>query len=224
MNRSLVILLIILLTGSSLFGQSQAMLKEVTGKVEMLRPGESWTAAQVGMQISLGTTISTGFNSTALLELANSILRVKPLTRLRLDQLLEQEGTVKTELFLRVGKVNAEIKTAASLKQDFKLRSPVSTAAVRGTGLAFGVYEVEVTDGTVYYFNLLDQRRTYGSGEGGDSEGYNPLQTGDQSKGNNSSVNPFTPGPGGARQTGLDGTLDVGLTGGIRIIIPPAEN
>lgn len=221
MNKTIIVLLIFLAAGTSLFAQSQAVLKETAGKVELQEPQGPWRPAQVGMHISLGTTISTGFNSAAVLELGNSVLRVKPLTRMRLDQLLEQGGSVQTDLFLRVGKVNAEVKSVAGLKQDFKLRSPVSTAAVRGTGFDYDAYEVTVTDGTVYYFNLLNQGRSYGTGEGGGSDGYDPPQTGDQSKDENSSVDPYAPGAGGGKQTGLGGATDSYLTGGISIIIPP---
>jgi hypothetical protein len=119
MNKTLIILLIFLVAGASLFSQSQAVLKEATGKVELQEPQGPWRTARVGTEISLGTTISTGFNSAAVLELGNSVLRVKPLTRMRVDQLLEQGGTVQTDLFLRVGKVNAEVKSVTGLKQDF---------------------------------------------------------------------------------------------------------
>ena len=221
MNRTLIILLAFLLVGISLLAQTQAVLKEATGKVEVQALGGQWQSARVGMQISRGSTISTGFNSSAVLDLGNSVLRVKPLTRMRLDQLIEQGGTVQTELFLRVGKVNAEVKSVAGLKQDFKLRSPVSTAAVRGTGFDYDVYEVGVTNGTVYYFNLLNQGHSYGSGEGGGSDGYNSPQTGDKSKDRNSSVDPYTPGAGGEGRTDGGGTADRILTGGISIIIPP---
>jgi len=221
MNKTLIILLAVLLAGTSLVAQNQAVLKEATGKVEIQTSGGTWQQVRIGMRLDLGTTISTGFNSSAVLDLGSSVLSVKPLTRMRLDQLLEQGGTVQTELFLRVGKVSAEVKSAAGLKQDFKLRSPVSTAAVRGTDFDYDTYGVHVEDGNVYYFNLLNQGRTYGSGEGGGSDGYNSPPTGDQSKNENSTVDPYAPGAGGTREGGSFGATDTYLTGGISIVIPP---
>ena len=111
MNKTLWVLMVLLLSGTALFAQTQAVLKEASGKVEVQTSGGTWQPARIGMQISLGTTISTGFNSSAVLDLGTSVLSVKPLTRMRLDHLLEQGGTVQTELFLRVGKVNAESQT-----------------------------------------------------------------------------------------------------------------
>jgi hypothetical protein len=103
------------------------------------------------MTISRGTTISTGFGSRALLDLGNAVLNVQPLTRLRLEELIQKEGTVQTDLFLRVGKVKAEVKSVAGLQQDFKLRSPVSTAAVRGTEFDYSGYDIVVINGEVIY-------------------------------------------------------------------------
>lgn len=221
MRKIAIILAICILAAAAASAQSTAVIRDVTGKVEIQAPQAGWVSARVGMTVSRGTTISTGFNSRALLDLGSSVLSVQPLTRLRLEELLEKKGTVQTDLFLRVGKVNAQVKSTAGVTQDFKLRSPVSTAAVRGTGLEYDGYDVAVQEGMVYYFNLLNQGRSYGPGEGGGSDGYGSPQSGDQSKDENSSVNPYTPGAGGERQSGFGGVTDSYLTGGISIIIPP---
>jgi hypothetical protein len=110
------ILLLLLALGAGLAGaQTQAVVKSFTGKVEVLQ--QAWVPVKAGMKLSMGTTISTGFNSSAVLELGPSVLQVKPLTRLRLNELVAREGTLKTDLFLRVGKVRAEVKTAEGLNR-----------------------------------------------------------------------------------------------------------
>jgi hypothetical protein len=172
MKKIGIILIIISLIVGSLSAQSSAVIKETTGKVEVQAPGGQWTSAAVGMNISRGTTISTGFGSRALLDLGNAVLNVQPLTRLRLEELIEKEGTVQTDLFLRVGKVKAEVKSVSGLQQDFKLRSPVSTAAVRGTEFDYSGYDVVVIDGEVIYQTSRGQERTYSSGEGGGDKGF----------------------------------------------------
>jgi len=172
------------------------------------------------MTISRGTTISTGFNSRALLDLGNSVLRVQPLTRLRLEELIEKEGSVQTDLFLRVGKVNAQVKSAAGLKQDFKLRGPVSTAAVRGTDFEYDGFDVVVFDGDVLYLTMLGQGRSYSSGEEGGSDGYKTPTSGGDSKNSNSGVNPYTAGAGGESGSRLPGAAGLDLTGSITIFIP----
>ena len=110
-----------------------ATLVDFKGKVELMKPGAAWAAAVKGMRIDKGMTISTGFNSSATLQMGDSTVLAKALTRLTLEELVRKENTVQTSLFLKVGKVRAEVKSSQGLAQDFKLKSPISTAAVRGT-------------------------------------------------------------------------------------------
>jgi hypothetical protein len=221
MKKIGIIFILINLIIGSLSAQRSAVIKETTGKVEVQAPGGQWTSAAVGMSISRGTTISTGFGSRALLDLGNAVLNVQPLTRLRLEELIEKEGTVQTDLFLRVGKVKAEVKSVSGLQQDFKLRSPVSTAAVRGTEFDYSGYDVVVFDGTVLYLTLLGQGRSYSSGEGGGSNGYGTPGTGGDSKNSQSGVNPYAAGPGGESGSRLPAGIGLDPTASITIIIPP---
>ncbi len=220
MKQITIIIILICLISTVLTAQSSAVIKETTGKVEILVPMGGWTRAAVGMTISRGTTISTGFNSRALLDLGNSVLRVQPLTRLRLEELIEKEGSVQTDLFLRVGKVNAQVKSAAGLKQDFKLRGPVSTAAVRGTDFEYDGFDVVVFDGDVLYLTMLGQGRSYSSGEEGGSDGYKTPTSGGDSKNSNSGVNPYTAGAGGESGSRLPGAAGLDMTANITIFIP----
>jgi len=217
--KTIATLSVLLLLAAGLAGaQTQAVVKSFTGKVEILTAQQAWTPVRVGKSLGLGTTISTGFNSSAVLQLGASMLSVKPLTRLRINEIVAREGTVKTDLFLQVGKVRADIKTTAGLTQDFKLKSPVSTAAVRGTGFEYDGYDLYVYEGTVTYSNLLGQNRDYGSGEKGSTDGQNTPPDGEQGLLDDSGVNPYTPGAGnegGERKTppGIQ-------TGGVVIVIP----
>ena len=79
------------------------------------------------------TTVSTGFDSSVTIVMDKNTLFVKPLTRMTVDKLVEDQGTVSTNCYLRVGTVKASIKSAEGVKQDFKVQSPYSTASVRGT-------------------------------------------------------------------------------------------
>ena len=93
MKKIGIILILLSIVANSSFAQVSAVIKEITGKVEIQVPGGVWTRAAVGMTVSRGTTISTGFGSRALVDLGNSVLNVQPLTRLRLEELLQREGT-----------------------------------------------------------------------------------------------------------------------------------
>ena len=215
------ILIVLGFTIVPLFAQSSAVIKEITGKVEVQAPGGPWMSAAAGMTVSRGTTISTGFGSRALIDLGNALLNVQPLTRLRLEELIEKEGTVQTDLFLRVGKVKAEVKSVSGLQQDFKLRSPVSTAAVRGTKFDYSGFDVAVFEGDVLYLTLLGQKRSYSAGEGGGDKGDGTAKSGGDSKNEQSGVNPYTAGPGGESGTRLPAGTGLDLTASITIVIPP---
>ncbi len=214
-------LLVILLAVAGLAGaQTQARVRSFTGKVEALSAQQAWVPVQAGMSLAMGTTISTGFNSTAVLELGASVLLVKPLTRLRLNELVAREGTVKTDLFLQVGKIRAEVKSAEGLTQDFRVKSPVSTAAVRGTGFEYDGYDLYVFEGTVTYTNLSGQSRSYAPGEQGSTEGYDTPADAEQQQLADSTVNPYTPGAGNEETTVT--TVTGPATGSATIyILPP---
>jgi len=183
-----------------LAAQSQAVITETTGKVEIQPPGGAWQAARVGMNLARGATISTGFNSSAVIDLGASLLQVRPLTRMQLQELIEQGGAVSTDLFLKVGKVRAEVKATEGLTQDFKLRSPVSTAAVRGTTFEFEDLIVEVIDGQVYFTNLYNQTRSVAGGEGSSTDGFSLPASGQEGQDSNSTVDPSTSPTGGGSQ------------------------
>ena len=185
--------------------------------MEILGAQQAWVPVKAGMSLGLGTTISTGFNSTAVLELGSSVLQVKPLTRLRLNELVAREGTVTTDLFLQVGKIRAEVKSAEGLAQDFKVKSPVSTAAVRGTGFEYDGYELYVFEGTVTYTNLTGQSRSYAPGEQGGSDGYDTPSDAEEQLLSDFAVNPYTPGAG--NETVTDPAGDRPGTGSVTIII-----
>ncbi len=162
--RKYALAVILLVVSSFLFAEVSAVVKEVNGKVEIKSSGGSWRKASAGMKISKGDYISTGFNSQAVLLLGDSQVIVKQLTRMELEKLVEKEGTVSTGLNLRVGRVRAEVKSAKGLKQNFTLKSPISTAAVRGTVFEYDGRNLTVYRGLVAFTNPLGQQRLVPAG------------------------------------------------------------
>jgi hypothetical protein len=188
MTRKIFVVFLLVLISAALSAQSQAVVKEIAGKVEIRFGAGSWQPARSGVALPTGAYISTGFNSTAVLDLAGSLLRVNPLTRMQIQELIEKEGTLSTDLFLRVGKVKAEVKSVEGLTQDFKLRSPVSTAAVRGTDFEFDGVTVSVINGTVSFSNTYNQSRSVGGGEDSSTTGTDLPSQGNQGKSERSTV------------------------------------
>jgi len=162
--KKIILIILLFALSTFLFADITAVIKEVSGKVEIMVPGGSWEKASEGMEISKGDSISTGFRSKAILTLGASQVIVKQLTRMELTELVEKEGTVRTGLNLRVGKIKAKVRTTAGLRQDFRLTSPVSTAAVRGTDFEYDGINLTVIEGTVEFANTLGQRRFVGAG------------------------------------------------------------
>ena len=134
--KTIVILaLIIILAAGTVFSQNTAVIRRIVGKVEIQRPEEGWIPAAVGMELPLGATISTGFNSQAVLEIGSSVLTLRALTRIRIEELQVRDNVAVTGLSMPVGRIRAEVRSTEGLSTDFRVRSPVSTAAVRGSGI-----------------------------------------------------------------------------------------
>ncbi|MDP3179342.1 MAG: FecR domain-containing protein, partial [Spirochaetaceae bacterium] len=128
-----------------------AILQDIKGKVEIKPLGKDWMVAKNGMKVDLLSTISTGFDSSVVLVIADNKVAVAPLTRLTLDKIVAQAGKLNTSLHLRVGTVTAEVKSSKGVSQDFKVTSPYSTASVRGTIFVYDGFYLDVRDGTVAF-------------------------------------------------------------------------
>jgi hypothetical protein len=149
--RNLMLIPLVALFGmSASFAEVQAVLKDIKGKVEVRTiNATAWIAATEGMTISTMTTVSTGFDSSVTVEMDKNALFVKPLTRMTIDKLIEEQGKRSTNCYLRVGSVKASVKTSEGVKQDFKVQSPYSTASVRGTQFVFSALGLDVSEGLV---------------------------------------------------------------------------
>lgn len=161
--RFLVTAVLLMFAALGVFAQS-ATFEAVSGKVEIRRAGGSWEPARVGMAIDRETTISTGFGASATLDVADNTLEVEQLTRMTLVSLVESSDQVDTEVFLGVGRVSANVRTAER-RQNFEVRSPMSTAAVRGTRFRFDGQRLQVFEGTVAFANSYGQSQSVGAGQ-----------------------------------------------------------
>jgi len=176
---------------SPLLAQTAKVIK-VSGKVEVMRPKGAWVAANPGDEFPLGTTVSTGFKSTAVLAVGPSQVTVLALTRLTVQELLQTDTGVTTTLNLETGKVRADVKSAPGQTADFKLRSPVSTAAVRGTKFAFDGFRLDVIEGVVQFFNLLGESQYVGAGGGSTTSGSDAPTTAEDDREGNAVVSTDT--------------------------------
>ena len=180
MKYFLLILLIIVFS-SPLYSADLITISKVSGKVEIKEPGGNWVTAVNGNTIPQGSVISTGFKSSAELDLSgSSTIYIKPLTRMSVDELITSGDTVNTRLNLKLGRIKADVKTSTGLRHDFTLRTPVSTAAVRGTvfeGSAKG--DIDVEKGKIQQKNKIGQKTLVSGGNSSSvsGNGYAPPAT-----------------------------------------------
>jgi hypothetical protein len=139
--------------GALLFGQASggAYIRETTGTVE-IKPASAaeWVAARAGDRISADTIISTGFKSTASISVGNSILTVRPLTRLSLEELQLVQGNETVRINLQTGRLRADVNPPSGFRTDFAIRAPSATASVRGTSFEFDGVNLSVDEGRVH--------------------------------------------------------------------------
>jgi hypothetical protein len=143
-----------LLGGETLFAQTvepQALIREISGTVEIKEPGAAaWSPAVRGQSLNRSTIVSTGFKSGALIAIGNSTVSVQALTRLSLEELMAADGGEKVDLNLRTGRVRADVRPPAGGSTSFTVRSPTATASVRGTIFEFNGMELRVVEGRVH--------------------------------------------------------------------------
>ena len=145
------VFLLFLLAGVNLAAQ-QAVIRNLAGTVEIRRAGsESWESVQTGQILGEETIISTGFRSTVVIAFGDSLLTVKPLTRLSISELSRLQNAEKVELNLQTGRLRAEVQPAAAGRNEFVVRSSSATSSVRGTVFEFDTVNLLVLDGTVEF-------------------------------------------------------------------------
>ncbi len=131
-KRIFFICLVVMCGIISVFAED-AKITAVKGKAEVQQNG-SWIPAKIGDEIAAGTTVMTGFKSELTLKLGGSVIIVKPLTRLKIEEIVEKDKTLSSNVYLDMGAIKADIKpTDTTKKVDFKVKTPVATASVRGT-------------------------------------------------------------------------------------------
>lgn len=134
MKKLVLLLLVSIFSISFSFAASTdvAIVNSVVGKVE-IQVNESWIQVKNGDILSSGSVISTGFKSSAVLYIGDSLIEVRALTRLTIEEIVEQNQNYNTTMFLDAGSIKADIKKSENKRVGFKVRTSVATASVRGT-------------------------------------------------------------------------------------------
>lgn len=133
MKKLICLFLFSYLIGTFSFASNEvAIVNSVVGKVE-IQLNENWVQIKNGDILTPGTVISTGFRSSAVLYIGKSLIEVRALTRLTIEEIVEQNQNYNTTMFLDAGNIKADIKKSDNKRVGFKVRTSVATASVRGT-------------------------------------------------------------------------------------------
>jgi len=125
-------------------------IRKMLGDVELRHAGAAgFVPASAGSQVAQDTIVSTGFRSTAIIEIGSSTLTVRPLTRLSLAEISTAVGTENLSLNLQAGRVRVDVSPPAGTTASFSVQSPEATASVRGTSFEFDMRSVTVLEGSV---------------------------------------------------------------------------
>lgn len=138
-------------------GASEVIVLSLSGNVDIKEPGGNWAPAAVGQTVSSASMISTGFGSRARLSAGGMELSLQPLTRVTINSLVSEGKTDRTSVSLQSGRVRATRPpvtraTRSTRRQiDFRVSTPVATAAVRGTDFFRSPDKLETVEGLVSF-------------------------------------------------------------------------
>ena len=145
------LMILALLCAAQVFAQN-GVIKELTGTVELKRAGQAdFIPAKSGDTVTKDTVISTGFKSIAIVSVGNTLLTVRPLTRLTLAEISASAESETLNVNLQTGRMRVDVKPPAGTKAIMTVSSPTATASVRGTSFEFDSQRLNVLSGTVSF-------------------------------------------------------------------------
>jgi hypothetical protein len=127
---------------------------DVIGDAEPSRRESRWVDVEAGMSLPAGAAVRTGVRSNVVLRLGlNATVRVNALSRVSIDALARDvaasngdettdestEGVLRTRLTLDTGDLDVRVDHVGDFANDFSVRTPEATLAVRGTNFSVGV-------------------------------------------------------------------------------------
>ena len=136
---------------TGIFAQDASIL-EMSGTVEIKSPGSNiWESAFLGQAVSAGTIISTGFRSYANIKIGNSVINVRPLTRLSLSDIIASQNMETVNVGLQTGRVRVDVSPPSGTRSSVTIQTPLATSSVRGTVFEVDVFSIQVIEGSIIF-------------------------------------------------------------------------
>ncbi|MDR2598059.1 MAG: FecR family protein [Treponema sp.] len=149
MKKIIFIVLISSIAVFTAYSQS-GKIRELSGEVELKLAGTTaFVPAQVGSVVAQDTIVSTGFKSTAIIEVGSNVITVRPLTRLSLSEIKSSADAETLNINLQAGRIRVDVKPPAGTKANTTVQSPSATASVRGTSFDMDIKNLAVNEGRV---------------------------------------------------------------------------
>ncbi len=127
--------------------------------------GGTWVDVVDGARIPEGSEISTGIGARVLLDVQGSTVTVQPLSRLTVSAMETDSETTRSYIGMRYGRLAADVRRSSGRGTDFRVFTPISTAAVRGTEFLYDGYTLEVLHGDVSLQNTANQHHSVREGQ-----------------------------------------------------------
>jgi hypothetical protein len=110
-------------------------LSQAQRKVEVQRSEAGWEPATQGLRLICGDRVHTGFKAGVVLTFPDgSRLLVGDMTMVQLTDVgLGPQGGVRVRVLLNTGSVTAQVNRSTGASGDFQVKTPTTTASVRGT-------------------------------------------------------------------------------------------
>jgi hypothetical protein len=121
--------IILIFAGQSL---AETTVTSVKGQAKY-KTGNQWANLTAGMKLAQGAKISTGVNSTVLLNINGDELTIKQMTMIKIEESSVSKTETNTTIGLKRGSLNTRVSKLKTLKTSFKISTPVATSSVRGT-------------------------------------------------------------------------------------------
>ncbi len=194
-------MVLLMLTAGFVAAQEEAavIVTRAEGEVTVQENGaDEWEPVEEDDVIPLEAQISTGFDSEADLAVGeNSVVTALALTRMSVNDLIEEEGVERSEIDLDVGRIDGEVERTEDLETEFEVEADAATASVRGTNFGFDGERLWVGDGQVAIENAYGQEVNVFPSEESSTDGTSSPESPREGRRQASRVSPYTERGGG---------------------------
>lgn len=121
-----------------------AVVVSVTGRVQHATMNEEgaltgWADVVVGQRLDAGAWLRSSVRSQAVLRVGvNATVELQSLSRCAIQELAQGDGVLRTRIGVDRGELDLSVDRLEGMTNDFEVRTPTASMAIRGTDLRVG--------------------------------------------------------------------------------------